>query len=184
MINFRDIYLLRHFYRRSKTFFYKILYGLKNVDIDFYFSGFSVIAKDFTTGYHGFMANGCRICPNVSVGNYVMLAPNVTITGSDHRFDLSGVPIIFSGRPILPKTVIESDVWIGDGALIMSGVKIGRGSIVAARAVVTRDIPPFEIHGGVPARFLRSRFAHYADIEVHDAMLVAGKYSGVLCRKL
>ena len=54
--------------------------------------------------------------------------------------------------------VIDNDVWIGYEAVIMAGVHIGNGAIIAARAVVTKDVPPYTIVGGVPARPIRKRF--------------------------
>ena len=54
--------------------------------------------------------------------------------------------------------VIGNDVWIGYEAVIMAGVHIGNGAIIAARAVVTKDVPPYTIVGGVPARPIRKRF--------------------------
>lgn len=55
--------------------------------------------------------------------------------------------------------MIGSDVWIGYEAVILSGVKIGDGAIIGARAVVTRDVEPYAIVGGVPARLIRKRFS-------------------------
>lgn len=55
--------------------------------------------------------------------------------------------------------IIDDDVWLGDNALILSGVHIGQGAIVAAGSVVTRDIPPYAIAGGIPAKVIRYRFA-------------------------
>lgn len=55
--------------------------------------------------------------------------------------------------------VVEDDVWIGYGAMVMSGVRIGQGAIVAAGAVVTKDVPPYAIAGGVPAKIIKYRFA-------------------------
>jgi acetyltransferase-like isoleucine patch superfamily enzyme len=91
------------------------------------------------------------------------------------------VPIIFSGRDNLKPTAIEDDAWIGCGAILMSGVRVGRGAIVAAGAVVTRDIPPYEIHGGVPARKIGERFSSPADREVHDKMLAEPPKGGSYC---
>jgi acetyltransferase-like isoleucine patch superfamily enzyme len=62
----------------------------------------------------------------------------------------------FSGA-FLKKITIEKDVWIGAQAIILPGVKVGEGAIVAAGAVVTKDVPPFAMVGGVPARVIRMR---------------------------
>lgn len=184
MINLRDNKKIRLYYRRFITLLHKFLFGLKGVHIDFYFSGRSHVSRDFVTGYYGFMARGCTICPRVVVRNYVMFGPNVTITGSDHKFDKVGVPMIFSGRPSLPSTLIDSDVWIGNGVLIMAGVNIGRGSIIGARSVVTKDIPPYEIHAGIPAKFIASRFSSESHKLMHDSMLNDCKFDGIFCNKI
>ncbi|MEM8713060.1 MAG: acyltransferase [Planctomycetota bacterium] len=93
---------------------------------------------------------------HVSIGVDVMLGPRVTILPENHVFDRLSVPIKAQGV-IRNRVVIEDDCWIGAGATILAGVRIGRGSIVAAGAVVARDIPPRTIVGGVPARVLKYR---------------------------
>jgi len=105
------------------------------------------------------------------MGPFVMLGPRVSIIGADHRFDVPGTPMIFSGRPSLHTTSIEADVWIGFGAIIISGVRIGHGAIIAAGAVVAQDVPPYEIWGGVPAKKLGERFPTDEQRRVHDLML-------------
>ena len=69
--------------------------------------------------------------------------------------------------PLKGDTVVGNDVWIGYEAVILAGVKIGDGAIIGARAVVTKDVPPYTIVGGVPAKFIRKRFSD----EVIDALL-------------
>lgn len=64
-------------------------------------------------------------------------------------------------------TIIEDDVWIGSSSIIISGITIGKGSIVAAGSIVTRDIPPCEIWVGVPAKKMKDRFATEADKQKH-----------------
>ena len=72
------------------------------------------ISSDLTMGEYGFIGYGAWICPNVNLGNYVMIAPEVAILGGDHNFQVVAKPVIFSGRPpTIPATVIEHDVWIG-----------------------------------------------------------------------
>ena len=172
------------FYRRSLMVWKRLSYGLAHVHPSFFMSGRSSISRDLVAAEYVFIGPGCSICPRVRLGRYVMFGPKVTITGADHRFDIAGMPMIFSGRPALLETVIESDVWIGDGALIMAGVTIGRGSVVAARAVVTKDVPAYEIHAGVPAKRVKNRFASSEQVEVHDKMLFGPAVSGDFCARI
>jgi acetyltransferase-like isoleucine patch superfamily enzyme len=97
---------------------------------------------------------------NVQIGHFTMISSYVAIIGGDHRFDVVGVPIRFTGREGMEEllTIIEDDVWIGHGCIIIAGVKIGRGAVVAAGAVVTKDVPPYTVVGGVPAKLIRYRF--------------------------
>jgi acetyltransferase-like isoleucine patch superfamily enzyme len=113
-----------------------------------------------TTGDYVFMGFNAHIDANVQIGHFVMLASNVAIVGGDHRFDVVGVPIRFTGRDRMEEllTVIEDDVWIGHGCIIIAGVRIGRGAVVAAGTVVTKDVPSYAIVGGAPAKMIRYRF--------------------------
>ena len=164
----------RTFYRmflRLRNRFQKWRYGLKHIHCTTNIIGRSFISRDLVAREYSSIGWGCSIGPKVELGQYAMLAPHVVIVGADHRFDLPGVPMCFSGRPELLPTVIEADVWVGFGAILIAGVRIGRGSIVAAGAVVTRDIPPYEIWGGVPARKIRGRFGTEEELRVHELML-------------
>jgi acetyltransferase-like isoleucine patch superfamily enzyme len=113
-----------------------------------------------TAGDYVFIGINVHICANVQIGHFVLLASDVAIVGGDHRFDVVGVPIRFTGRDGMEEllTVIEDDVWIGHGCIIIAGVRIGRGAVVAAGTVVTKDVPPYAIVGGVPAKLIRYRF--------------------------
>ncbi len=129
------------------------------------------IHRDFVAGPLGYIGPGCAIRSRVRVGRYVMFGADVAIMGADHNFDRPGTPTIFAGRPDLPETTIDDDVWIGGRAIVLAGVHIGRGAIVAAGSVVTRDVEPFTIVAGVPARFVRKRFEDDEDEAAHDALL-------------
>lgn len=130
----------------------------------------NTISKDFELGPYSLVSQGAYICGRVKAGKYVMFAPDVTIAGADHVFDEPGVPMYFSGRPDLPETIIEDDVWIGARVCILAGVRIGRGSIIAMGSVVTKDVPAYSIYGGVPARMIRRRFTD-GEAQLHDKML-------------
>ena len=77
--------------------------------------------------------------------------------------------------------MIEDDVWIGARALVRSGVRVGRGAIIAMGAVVVADVEPYTIVAGVPARKIRNRFSTPEDIAEHDAMLAREPFCGSYC---
>jgi acetyltransferase-like isoleucine patch superfamily enzyme len=153
-------------------------YGLKRVHPTFYMSGAGRIAKDFQAGAYSFIGWDCYIGPRVSLGPYAMFGPRVAVVGGDHRYDVPGIPMFFAGRAEVKPTVVEADAWVGYGAVLMAGVRVGRGAIVAAGSVVTRDVPPFEIHAGVPARKIGDRFPDPLDRERHEAMLAQPSREG------
>lgn len=106
------------------------------------------IGENFYANYDCIILDIC----NVTIGNNVMLAPRVCIYSATHPTDVfvrnSGLEY---GKPI----VIEDDVWIGGNAVINPGVKIGKGSIVASGAIVTKDVLPNTIICGNPGKFIR-----------------------------
>ena len=160
------------------------LRGLRSVHPTFYMAASARVSGDLVAHEYSFVNIGCMIGPRVTLGRYAMLAPEVVVIGGDHRVDMPGTPILFSGRPELPRTVIGADAWIGFRAIIMAGVSIGRGAIVAAGAVVTRDVPAYEIHAGVPARKIGERFESAADRSRHDEMLNGAPVTGEYARPL
>lgn len=162
---------LRQFARNFKMFFFRKAYRLNNVDKTFYMGGFSRISSDFKAGKYTFMNYGCDICPKVQVGSYVMFAPRVIITGSDHDITTPGLPMYFTKRPELNNTIIGDDVWLGARTIVMAGVRIGNGSVVAAGSVVTKNVESYTVVGGVPAKFIRKRFETEDEVNQHKAML-------------
>jgi len=92
----------------------------------------------------------------LTIGSQVRIAAHVVMIPANHQTSETGVPIMDQGLSAEGIT-IEDDVWIGAGARILDGCTIGRGAVVAAGAVVTTDVEPFSIVGGVPARKLRTR---------------------------
>lgn len=100
----------------------------------------------------------------VFIGDYVMFGPHVTIVSGDHRTDILDRPMMtIKDSEKLPENDmdihIEDDVWVGANAVILKGVTIGTGSVVSAGAVVTKDVPPYAIVGGVPAKVIKYRNA-------------------------
>ncbi|MDP1660888.1 MAG: acyltransferase [Phycisphaerales bacterium] len=178
----RDLKGLRRFVRRAKMWYIRKRYGLKGVHPSCYFHFGSRLSPDLVAHEFVFISYGCQVWPRVEIGAYTLLAPNVNIVGGDHVIDRVGTPIIFSGRPKMPRTKIGRDCWLGTNTVIMAGVTIGDGSVVAAGSVVTKDIPAMEVWGGVPAKKIKDRFAEAGDRERHAAMLreppVEGAYVG------
>lgn len=89
----------------------------------------------------------------ITIGRFVRLAPRVEIMTANHNFSDPDTPIKLQGLSMEPVT-IHDDVWIGIGALLTAGVTVGRGAIVAGHAVVTRDVAPYSIVAGVPAKVI------------------------------
>ncbi|HHY54422.1 MAG TPA: acyltransferase [Chloroflexi bacterium] len=90
----------------------------------------------------------------ITIGDRVYTAPMVQMLAVNHVFDDPTRPMVEQGITAEGIT-IEDDVWIGAGAIITDGVRICKGAVVAAGAVVTQDVPPFTVVGGTPARVLR-----------------------------
>lgn len=90
----------------------------------------------------------------VSIGDHVNLAQGITVTALNHNFQKRDQLISQQGIST-KKVTIENDVWIGANAVILPGVTIGTHSVVAAGAIVTKDVPPYSLVGGVPAKILK-----------------------------
>lgn len=111
----------------------------------------------------------------LKIGKKVIFGPNPTIITGDHRIDIIGKYIIdVSDEEKLPEqdapVVIEDDVWAGANVTILKGVTIGRGSVIAAGAVVTKSCEPYSIIGGVPAKLIKMRFTP-EQIQEHERLL-------------
>lgn len=92
----------------------------------------------------------------VCIGENVMIAPGCCIVAFDHGIEVNGVPM--SKQALVGRKIkICNDVWIGANCTITSGVTIGEGAVVAANAVVTKDVAAYTIVGGVPAKYIKSR---------------------------
>jgi acetyltransferase-like isoleucine patch superfamily enzyme len=173
--------------RRSIMRWRRLIWRLPNVHPTCFIERGGYIHSDFVAGPYSHVSSECLIWPNVEIGAYTMLGPRVSIVGSDHSHTQPGIPMIFAGRPPLRTTTIGADVWIGCGAIVMTGVRIGRGAIIAAGAVVTHDIPEYEIQAGIPAKRIGIRFQTPEERQVHDAMLATephfGRYSRPILEK-
>ena len=92
----------------------------------------------------------------ITIGSGVRIASHTIMVAANHRFEDTGRPIHEQGLRLAP-IVIEDDVWIAARVNIVAGVTIGKGSVIAAGAVVTNDIPPYSVAAGVPAKVIKRR---------------------------
>ncbi len=125
-------------------------------------------------GRYGYIGNGFSAESPISVGDLCMISTGVSIVANDHDPDDPEEPMRLAFRWNHRVTVFETDVWIGHGAILRSGVRLGRGAVVAAGSVVTKDVEPFSIVGGNPARLIRMRFSP-DELERHDRLVNASQ---------
>lgn len=110
----------------------------------------------------------------IIIGNNVMFGPNVTLVAGNHNISVIGRPMydVHEKRPEDDQDiVIEEDVWVCAGAIILKGVRVGRGSVIGAGAVVHHDVCPYTIVCGVPAHKTSTRFPDMASVIQHETML-------------
>ena len=168
----RDIFLVKIKWRR-----YEIASGFHaGARVRLWAKHKIIIGKDFYIGRDSQIETDCII------GDYVIFGNKVALVGKyDHNFQEVGVPVRhakqirdsdynWKGKEEKP-VVIGNDVWIGYGAIILSGVKIGEGAIIAAGSVVAKDVEAYTICGGVPAKKIRDRFDDSETLNKHIALL-------------
>ncbi len=116
------------------------------------------IGEGLTMGDHSNIGpyNYIGCSGKITIGNNVMLAPRVSIYAENHVFDNATITIKAQGVAKMD-VVIEDDCWIASNAVILAGVRIGKGSVVAAGSVVNENVPPYSVVAGVPARVIKSR---------------------------
>jgi acetyltransferase-like isoleucine patch superfamily enzyme len=133
--------------------------------------------NSITVGDNFYIGKFSQIECNAEIGDNVLIANRVGIVGRyDHNYSQIGVPIRlaseirdkdYNWKGLNEKVIISDDVWVGYGSIILSGVKIGQGSIIAAGSLVTKDVEPFSIYAGVPAKKIKNRFDNEVDMEEH-----------------
>lgn len=141
-------------------------------------------AQIMPLGSHSYSLSGFDPC--TTIGRYCSIGANVSVFGDRHPVDhLSSSPMFYNARRFRNRTgtaptrpmvdfdaapqpvIIGNDVWIGDGVLLRDGITIGDGAVIGARSVVTKDVAPYTIVGGNPARTIRPRFPS----QIADALL-------------
>ena len=110
---------------------------------------------DITIGHHTRIGIHNTIIGPVSIGSHVNLAQGIVVTALNHQF-LDASKRIDQQGITTRAVVIGDDVWIGANAVVLPGVNVGSHSVVAAGAVVTKDVPPHTVVGGVPAKVIKN----------------------------
>ena len=117
----------------------------------------AVFSAKVTLGDYSGIGINAKIYGTCHIGRYVMMGTDVTIITRNHDFERTDIPMMRQGFCPEEPVWIGDDVWIGDRVLILPGVHIGNGCIIAAGAVVTKDIPEYAIAARVPAKVVRMR---------------------------
>jgi chloramphenicol O-acetyltransferase type B len=137
-----------------------------------------VFAGSYSFGAHSYMRSGGELYGNCTVGRFCSIGSNVIIGLERNKHPSNWLTTALFSKAIEENylkqasdkpTSIGNDCWIGRDAMIMSGVTIGDGAIIGARALVTSDIPPYAIYAGIPAKLIRYRFGS----EIIEKMLAS-----------
>lgn len=169
---------------RSLRFYYLKNIKWRHIDIgENLYAGrrISLWAKNkISIGDNFYIGRDSQIETDSIIGNNVIFGNKVAIVGKyDHHFQQLGVPIRLASRirdssynwkGLNSVTIIEDDVWIGYGSIIMGGVHIKKGTIIAAGSIVTKDTEAYSIYGGNPAKKIRPRFNTKEDLDKHISL--------------
>lgn len=158
------IFLNRFYHQKGKAVVIRRWVRMDVVPFNHFSIGNNSMIEDFTTvnngvgdvviGENSLIGLGNVIIGPVKIGNNVILAQNIVASGLNHNYDDVTQPIHQQGVNVAP-IVIEDDCWIGANTVVTAGVTIGKHSVVAAGAVVTKSIPPFSVAVGNPARVIK-----------------------------
>lgn len=155
--------------------FFKKRYELSSVGKNFRFDPFSDILtpKNIKIGNDVYIGPKAHMAAEITIGDRVMIGPHITLLGGNHIFGIKGLypryiqPLNKSNAK---KINIENDVWIGANVTILKGVTVGTGSVIGAGSVITKDIPPFTIAYGNPAKPTKKIFTD-SDLKEHLELL-------------
>lgn len=142
------------FAKKMRRFFSKHICKIgKNVNVErnAYFT------PELTIGDNSGIGINAEIYGPVIIGNDVLMGPDVVFYTSSHKYERIDIPIGKQGSTNPEPIIIGNDCWIGRRVIIMPGVNVGDGAIIGAGAVVTKDVPPYAIVGGVPAKIIKYR---------------------------
>jgi acetyltransferase-like isoleucine patch superfamily enzyme len=159
--------IISKIYDRILMILYRTQFSSCGENVFFYPTKSNIYYKTIDIGNDVFIGPGAMFLSSnslIKIGDKVMFGPNVSIIGGNHSKHIVGKfmadyklsdKLTTDDQPV----IIEKDVWIGTGSIILKGVKIGRGAIIAAGSVVTKNVPPYTIMGGIPAKLIKYRWS-------------------------
>jgi acetyltransferase-like isoleucine patch superfamily enzyme len=144
--------------------------------------GVTMWAKNsISIGDYFYIGRNSQIGCDTIIGDYVIFGSYVSLIGRyDHNYQQIGMPIRiaseirdkdYNWKGLESKISIGNDVWIGHRSIILGGVKIGTGSIIASGSLVTKDVEPYSIYGGVPAKKISNRFESEEQLIEHKKLV-------------
>lgn len=152
-----NAYRIFSIFRKLRSFVGKFVFDSCGTSINIEKKANFGTGTGISIGNNSGLGINCKVRGPLEIGNDVMMGPEVMIFTSNHEISRTDIPMNVQGFTTPRKVIIGNDVWIGARCIILPGVNIGDGAILAAGAVVAKDVPPFAIVGGVPAKVLKYR---------------------------
>lgn len=180
-------------FKKLWTVIHNLFLKLKNNNIHMSsFVGTSVMMRNCIVGKHCYIATQ-SILNNAKIGNYTCIAPHVQIGGMQHSYWYPSISPRLSNECVSNNTYIGHDVWIAASAIIAQGVTIGNGAVVGANSFVNKDVPPYAIVVGSPARIIKYRFnediikkleeTEFWNKDVDEARCIVARFNEMYIRK-
>lgn len=141
--------------RKIRGWLYKKITNSFGKDINIHRN--ATFSPDVIIGDYSDIGNNCHVQGPTRIGNHVMMGPETLIYTTNHEINNLSKPMITQGMTDPRSVTVGNDVWIGRRVIILPGRIIGDGSVIGAGSVVTKDIPPFAVVGGNPAKILKYR---------------------------
>lgn len=148
-----------------------VKYGFRGMGEGFRWGkGWDISRGVLCVGNYVYIGPRVQIIYPTVIGDLTMIAADVQFVGNDHDMNRVGIPLRVASPEIPPesiKTTIMSEVWIGQRAIVFHGITIGRGAVVAAGSVVTKDVSSYAVVAGIPAKVIKSRFPNTEMLDEH-----------------
>lgn len=146
---------------RLTTFYWRFFMAKMGSEVTIYPGSTFANARDISIGHHVFIHTGAHFYTSgskITIGNYVLIGKHCSMLAANRDYSNWQQPMYFGTDYVKKPITVMDDVWIGERVIITAGVTIGRGAVIAAGSIVTRDVPGYAIVAGVPARLIKFRF--------------------------